>query len=115
VKFLVDACVPKQVADWLRSQSHDVSETTALGPDPGDRAVLDLAEREQRVLVTMDKDFGLLIFREGRGHAGLARLPHAVPRRCVALMRDVLSAYGDELSGGAVVKDQENRIRVSGP
>jgi hypothetical protein len=41
---------------------HDVREASLLGPDPGDRALLQLAAQEQRVLVTIDTDFGALVF-----------------------------------------------------
>ena len=40
-------------------------------PNPGDRALLEFAESENRVLVTMDKDFGELIYLRRVSHAGL--------------------------------------------
>ena len=46
-----------------------------LGPDPGDRALLERAVSENRILITMDKDFGELIHLHGRPHTGLIRLP----------------------------------------
>ena len=49
------------MAEWLGNNGHDVVEAQTLGPDPGDRALLELAESQNRVLVTMDKDFGELI------------------------------------------------------
>jgi predicted nuclease of predicted toxin-antitoxin system len=49
VKFLVDRCAGRRLADWLRSQGHDVLEASSLGADPGDRALLRLAAQEQRV------------------------------------------------------------------
>ena len=60
MRFLTDRCAGRRLAEWLRSEGHDVVEAQSLGPDPGDRALLELAESENRVLVTMDKDFGEL-------------------------------------------------------
>ena len=56
-------------AEWLGNQGHDVVEAQTLGPDPGDRALLELAESENRVLVTMDKEFGELIYLRRVSHA----------------------------------------------
>ena len=41
----------------------------------GDRALLDWAAKETRILVTIDTDFGELIYVENLSHAGLVRLP----------------------------------------
>ena len=56
MRFLIDRCVGRILADWLRKQGHDVVESWELGPDPGDRALLDWAAKESRILVTIDTD-----------------------------------------------------------
>ena len=75
MKFLIDRCAGRLLADWLRNEGHDVVESRELGPDPGDRALLEWAAREARILITIDTDFGELIFLENLPHAGLVRLP----------------------------------------
>ena len=52
-------------ADWRSgSATTDMtcSEARTLGPDPGDRTLLELANSEDRILVTIDTDFGELIY-----------------------------------------------------
>ena len=44
------------MAEWWTSNGHDVVEAQNLGSDPGDRALLERAGAEERVLVTIDKD-----------------------------------------------------------
>jgi predicted nuclease of predicted toxin-antitoxin system len=66
LRFLVDRCAGRRLADWLRNQGHDVLEVSALGRDPGDAALLRLAAEKRRVLVTIDTDFGALIPAESR-------------------------------------------------
>ncbi len=66
---------PSCSAQWLRDKGHDVVESAKQGEDPGDEAILEWAASEQRILITMDKDFGELVFKEGFAHAGLLRLP----------------------------------------
>jgi len=58
MRFLIDRCAGRLLADWLRTQGHDVVESRELGPDPGDRALLDWAAKEIRILITIDTDFG---------------------------------------------------------
>ena len=59
--FLVDRCAGRRLTQWLQSQEHDALDARDLGPDPGDRALLERAVSENRILTTMDKDFGELI------------------------------------------------------
>lgn len=113
MKLLIDSCAGRRLAAWLRAEGHDVAEVWALGTDPGDRAILALAATERRILVTMDKDFGLLIFAEDAAHAGLVRLPRVRSTRRIDLMRTVLNDYAEELAAGSVITVQENRVRVS--
>jgi len=61
VRFLVDRCAGRRLADWLRATGHDVVETRERGRDPGDSTVLQWAASDSRVLVTIDTDFGKLI------------------------------------------------------
>jgi len=52
-----------------------VVESREVGPDPGDRALPEWAANETRILITIDTDFGELIYLENLSHAGLVRLP----------------------------------------
>ena len=84
MRFLVDRCAGARLADWLRSNGHEVIETRDLGPDPGDRARLELAEADGRVLVTIDTDFGELIHLHDVTHAGLVRFRTYQPPSALA-------------------------------
>jgi len=57
MKFLIDRCAGRRLADWLSSDGHDSVYSAALGPDPGDLALLQRAVSEKRILVTIDTDF----------------------------------------------------------
>ena len=113
MKFLIDRCVGQLVADWLRKQGHDVVESRELGPDPGDRALLDWAAKELRILVTIDTDFGELIYLENLAHAGLVRLPDVPARERQLIMHDLLTRYETELQEAAVITVRGDRIRIS--
>ncbi|MGD9680312.1 MAG: DUF5615 family PIN-like protein [Candidatus Obscuribacterales bacterium] len=55
---LLDTCVAPRAIDQLEAAGHDV---VWIGheSDPGDEEIIERAFKEERVLVTFDKDFGL--------------------------------------------------------
>ena len=112
MRFLVDACAGR-LSDWLVDQGHDVVFADSLGADPGDRALLDIAASEGRVVVTIDMDFGELVFLHGTPHAGLVRLPDVPVTERIALMENVLERCSDALSRRAIVTASTRRLRVS--
>lgn len=59
MNFLVDAQLPKRLCAWLREAGHDAIHTLELplGNRTTDTAILDIAERERRIIVTKDDDF----------------------------------------------------------
>jgi predicted nuclease of predicted toxin-antitoxin system len=75
MKFLVDRCAGTTLAGWLKAEGHDVVEVAALGVDPGDEALLALAAGDGRVLVTIDTDFGKLVYRHARRLRRVQREP----------------------------------------
>ena len=113
MKFLVDRCAGRRLADWLRDTGHDVVETRERGPDPGDRTILKWSATEERILVTMDKDFGQFIFSEAADHFGIVRLPDVPATRRILLMERVLDLHSVELQAKAVVTVRGGRIRIS--
>ena len=115
MKFLVDRCAGRRLAEWLRAQGHDVVESRERGPDPGDRALLQWAANDERVLVTIDTDFGELVFLEGASHCGVVRLPDAPASQRIELMSQVLVRHGHALQGGMIITVRGGRIRISRP
>ena len=84
-----------------------------LGPDSGDRALLELAESENRVLVTMDKDFGEFIYPRRISHAGLIRLRDVRVARRIEMIEELIDQYSDALEDRAIVTIQGGHVRVS--
>lgn len=102
MKFLVDRCAGVRLAQWLREQGHDVLHLAGGQADPGDAELLARAVAEGRVLVTLDKDFGALVFAQGASHCGLVRLPDVPAAQRIALFAQILAAHETELSGRAI-------------
>lgn len=115
MRFLVDRCAGRKLADWLQSEGHDSVYAVSLEPDPGDRALLQSAVSEKRILVTIDTDFGKLVYKGGEVHCGIVRLPDVRRDRRIELMRILIERYGPQLEEGAIVTVRGEKIRISLP
>lgn len=115
MKLLLDTCVWGGVKAELHAAGHDVLWTGDLTLDPGDEDILAQAHREQRVLVTLDKDFGELAIRRSLPHCGIVRLVSMRAARQGAVCQLVLAQYGTELTQGAIVTVEAGRVRIRPP
>lgn len=57
LKFLIDHNVPKSVGHFLKKRTFDVKFVKDLNPEMTDLQIVILARREQRIVVSNDKDF----------------------------------------------------------
>lgn len=65
MKFLVDVGVGKKVERWLKENGYDVMPARDINPKAADSELLHLAVAEKRMVITMDKDFGELVYNSG--------------------------------------------------
>ena len=106
--------VDRPVVERLRQDGHDVVYVAELSPSITDEEVLQQADARTAVLLTADKDFGELVFRQGLVHSGvlllrLAGLANATKAEIVA---EVCRDRAAELIGAfSVVSPGQVRIR----
>lgn len=74
MKLLCDEGVERQVVERLRRAAHEVLYVAEMSSGISDAEVLELSSGEEAVLVTTDKDFGELVFRQGLVAPGVALL-----------------------------------------
>jgi predicted nuclease of predicted toxin-antitoxin system len=74
VNLFADESVDKPIVERLRQDTHDVVYVAELAPSITDDEVLREANGRNAVLVTADKDFGELVFRQGAIHSGVVLL-----------------------------------------
>jgi len=65
MRWLADECVSAGLVAHLRTLGHDVSYVAELAPSEPDVTVMARAQRDARLLLTEDKDFGELVFVAG--------------------------------------------------
>ena len=74
MKILADESLDGPIVAWLRSIGHDVFWAAEQSPGESDESLVRQAEREGQVIITSDRDFGELIFRNGARPAGVLLL-----------------------------------------
>jgi predicted nuclease of predicted toxin-antitoxin system len=113
LKFLVDVGVSKKVEQWLIANSYDVKAVRAINPKLPDHKILQIAVQENRIVITMDKDFGEMIYRAGQAHAGvlLLRLDEATSDEKMRVVAEIIQNHADKLEGKFAVY-QSGRLRI---
>lgn len=114
MKFLVDECIGPSVARWLRSEGHEAYSITEESPGINDGTILSRAHREQLTLITTDKDFGELIFRQQLPHSGiiLLRLDDETVEHKIAILKNFLKTTLVPTLTTQFVVITENGIRI---
>jgi len=114
MRFLVDECAGPAVADWLRSNSHEVFSVYDQARGMDDDKIIFKVHAENWILVTNDKDFGAKVYRERRPHHGvvLMRLDDERAVVKIQVMERLLAKYPDKLADQFVVVT-EKRVRFA--
>jgi predicted nuclease of predicted toxin-antitoxin system len=114
VRWLVDECVDADLAALLRRSGHDVVYMSEVDPRAADTEVMNRADRENRLLLTEDKDFGDLVFRQARPVPGIVLLRIDSSRRLRKGPRllAAIDRFGDTLFDRyTVIEDARFRSR----
>jgi predicted nuclease of predicted toxin-antitoxin system len=113
MRFVVDECIGPIVARWLRQFQHDVLSIYDEARGLDDDRILQKAAVDNRILITADKDFGEMIFREGKLHKGviLLRLEDERNASKIKVLERLLEQYANQLAGNFVVVT-ETTVRI---
>ncbi len=114
MRFLVDECTGSKVAEWLRDESHEVFSVFDEARGMTDNEVLTKALTENWILITNDKDFGEMVFRERRNHHGVVFIRLADERAAnkIEILRRLLEGYAEKLPEQFVVVT-ETKVRFA--
>jgi predicted nuclease of predicted toxin-antitoxin system len=115
MRFIVDENAGPTLAAWLRNNGHDVFSIYEPTRGLDDLEVIEKAFKENRILITSDKDFGEIIFRKHRKHRGviLIRLDDERNKNKIAAIERVLQNYANRLGDHFTVVT-ETKIRITG-
>ena len=115
MRFLLDQDVYAATARFLASLGHDVVQAGHVGlSQANDQELLAVAQKQGRILITRDRDFGALVFVKvlGSGVLYLRMLPSTQDSVHAELER-VLRSYSEEELRKAfvVIEAAAHRIR----
>lgn len=113
MRFFADENLPASILQWLREVSHDVASASEVKSGEADEHWLSLANAEQRLIVTSDKDFGELIYREGLSSFGviLLRMDESPVRDWIIRMQEAWAVVEANPTGKFIVISPK-RVRV---
>jgi predicted nuclease of predicted toxin-antitoxin system len=102
VIFFADESVDRQIVEAIRRDAYEVLSVAETSPGIPDTQVLSRANEAGAVLLTVDKDFGELVFRQRLAHSGvvLVRLASGTPQLKAQIVTAALSAHANEFEFG---------------
>ena len=105
IKFVADVNVEKAIVDYLLNNGYDVKWIPDYNCKILDEDLLTLANKEERILITNDKDFGELTFLQKKLSTGiiLLRVKKHTAQDKVRLIKKLLQNYSDKLLNYFVV------------
>jgi predicted nuclease of predicted toxin-antitoxin system len=116
-KFIADEGFDKAIVLLVR-EDYDVLYILEMMPGISDDVILEKSRDEERILLTLDKDFGELVFRLHHKHSGviLCRLEGLSEEDKCSLVKSTIDKYGNELYDSFTVIQPGNiRIRNKQP
>jgi predicted nuclease of predicted toxin-antitoxin system len=115
MRFLADENFPLDAVEVLRQSGHDVAWIRSESPGIADPQVLERAQVENRIVLTFDKDFGELAFRNKlAATAGIILFRIKAPSGLVVAEKVAKAiALRDDWHGHfSVVDDDKVRMRI---
>ena len=112
MRLLLDTCVWGGAVGALTEAGYDIVWSGVWDQDPGDEEILATAHSEDRILVTLDKDFGELAIVHRAPHSGIIRLVGFSARQQAIACTRILDLHATELQAGAIVTAEPGRIRI---
>lgn len=105
IKFLANVNVEKPLIDFLDEKGFDIKWVTNIDKRMPDDRVCELANSEQRIIITNDKDFGEIVFYQQKIAYGiiLMRVKGQNSAEKIVVLDKLLENYQDKIANHFVV------------
>mgnify|MGYP007066239864 FL=1 len=114
IKFLIDVGVGKGIENYLHEEGYDIKSVRDIDPCLEDEKIIRTAFLENRMVITMDKDFGDLVYHSLMEHSGvlLLRLEDATGSKKLKVLKFIIENYSDRIKNCfCVFQNDKFRIR----
>jgi len=115
MKFLVDNALSPRIVAGLREFGYDAIHVRDKGmAEATDEEIFSYAVTEDRIIVSADTDFGVLLLAHGSSKPSfiLFRQTDKRPARQLSYLISNLPALKKELLSGCIVVCEDDRIRI---
>ena len=113
IKFIADVNVEKSIVDYLKYEGFDIMWIPDYNCMMKDEELLRLANKERRVLITNDKDFGNLVFFKNLISSGII-LFHAKEHNVEwkeKILKKVIDDFGEKVCSSFIVIGKD-KVRI---
>ena len=114
--FLIDNALSPVFAQELKKEGHDVLHVRDVGmQDAKDDDIFDFAQKEGRIIVTADTDFGTILATRNETFPSVIifrRTKSTRPIQLLSLLLANISDISNSLKIGSIVIIEDERIRI---
>lgn len=114
MKIVADENIDLPIVEHLRKNDHSIWSVYEMNRGITDKEVLDIANNEKAILLTIDKDFGELVFRQKMISTGviLIRMEGLPNKQKAEIVTAAINNHQEELYGSfTVITSESIRIR----
>jgi predicted nuclease of predicted toxin-antitoxin system len=117
LKFFADVNLEESVVKTIRSYDHDIKRISDIDCFMNDEEIVKLGIREKRIIVTEDKDFGEIIFKNKISCFGIilirvnAKTLNSLEKR-IEVLSELLEFQNDEIIDNFIVIT-ETKFRIN--
>jgi len=113
MKFIFDESCDESLVEHMRKEGHDANYIKEMKPGAPDTEVLLMTKKDERILVTEDKDFGELVYRLKKPAYGIILLRfHPLEKNAKQQrMGRLAEMKSHKLQGNFIVADAD-KVRI---
>jgi predicted nuclease of predicted toxin-antitoxin system len=110
MQFLADECCDALIVRTLRALQHDVAYIAEESPGIADQDILKRSLEQERILITEDRDFCELVFRDNQPAYGIVLVRIPVQNRLEKAHRITIlvDTHGQNLEGSITTLTVQN-------
>lgn len=115
MKFLIDEDISPKIATFLKHLGYSATHIREIQISLEDYQILEIATARGYIVITEDKDFGELVFRQGKPHNGVVflRLEDQTLVNTKRAVSWLLSKFKNRLENDfTTVTEKEEKLKV---
>ena len=112
-KIVIDVGVGNIIEEWLFNNGYHVLAIRNINPKMDDIDIIEYASNENAIIITMDKDFGELVYKNSSLHTGilLLRLDDALAEEKLSVIQNIFPDYLSQIQNNFCVY-QNGKLRI---